>query len=69
MKVPFYENRDRNTSYENNNYKWVDLEVFLKTINDDVITDFGSLSAFHLDDIDKHPWKEKLKKYNHPVSL
>ena len=63
MKVPYYENRDPQATYENNNYKWVDLEIFLKAVNEQVIKDYGSLSAFHLNDIDKKEWKDKISKY------
>ena len=68
MKVPFYENRDRNATYENNNYKWVNLDLFLNIINTDIINEFGSLSAFHLDNIDHNEWKNKLEN-KHPISL
>jgi len=68
MKVPFYNPRNPEATYENNDYKWVDLEIFLKVLNDDIIKEFWELSAFHLDDIDKPQWKEKIQKYP-PVSL
>ena len=68
MKVPFYEYRDRNATYEDNNYNWVDLELFLKVLNNDVLNEFWDLDAFSLDDIDQIKWQEKIKKYP-PVSV
>jgi hypothetical protein len=40
MKVPFYAPRDVNATYENNNYTWVDLKVFLNVISGKVLEDF-----------------------------
>jgi len=68
MKVPFYAPRDVNATYENNNYTWVDLKVFLNVISGKVLEDFEWLSAFHLDDLEKKEYKDKLNKYA-PVAI
>jgi len=41
MLVPFYDNnKSLDYTYENNPYKWIDLGVYLKVINKEVIKDF-----------------------------
>jgi len=68
MLVPFYDNnKSLDYTYENNPYKWIDLGVYLKVINKEVIKDFWSLDAFNLpDQIKKY---EKLFEKYPPVNI
>ena len=68
MKVPFYNPRHPEQSYENNNYTWVDLKLFLDVLDEKTIKDFEDLSAFELDKVYNWMYDEKIKKYS-PVSI
>ena len=68
MLVPFYnDNKLPDYTYENNPYEWIDLGVYLKVINKEIIKDFWSLDAFNLpEQIQKY--KKLLQKYP-PVNI
>ena len=51
MLIPFYNPRDKRSTYLKNNYKWIDLNVFLNVLNDNTIKEFKDLSAFRLNKI------------------
>lgn len=51
MKVPFYSYRNKEETYENNNYTWIDLDVFLNILDENTLEKFWKLDGFHLDKI------------------
>ena len=58
MKVPYYGFKKNNEkTYENNDYLWVDLSIFLKVLTDEVLDKFWNINA--LEDKD---WVEKFEK-------
>jgi len=66
MKVPFYSYRNKAETYENNNYTWVDLDVFLNVLDKKTLETFGELDGFHLDRI--NDFKDKFENMP-PVNI
>jgi hypothetical protein len=70
MKVPYYGlKKSNNKTYENNDYVWVDLKLFLNILTPDIIDKFSDINALKDENwIEK--FENKAKQLNFPaVSL
>lgn len=69
MLVPYYGNKKSlEKTYDNNDYKWIDLSKFTSVLSNEVLKDFEDINWFDYTEFEKISFLEKCSKYP-PINI